>query len=65
VKAHRKLYAWQDGKLVEIVDVNDPRYNVNRPGKKFGLAAPRTLPLGNGAAVTIKPGKRERKRMGV
>jgi hypothetical protein len=63
MKQHRRLYGWEDGKLVEIGG-DDERYNVTRPGKQFGLAVPRTLPLGNGSSVTIKPGKRERRRMG-
>lgn len=64
MKPHRRLYAWQDGKIVEITE-SDERYNVTRPGKKFGMFVPRTLPMGGGSAVTIRPGKRERKRLGL
>lgn len=65
MKAHRRLYAWEDGKLVEITSTDDPRYNQTRPGKKFGMFVPRTLPVGRGQTVTLRPGKRERKRLGI
>ena len=65
MKQHRRIYAWENGGLVEITDCADPRYNQTRPGKKFGMFVPRTLPVGQGQTVTIKPGKRERKRLGL